>query len=375
MATSKHPYTRSEERAPVENPCTSVGKTRASLPHLHGHLPPFSSMEPRASYRALWRRVCRLPLDRRTLGNLQFRLRREYGSGKQPHRKRFLSYSALLDRFLVHEDFSVLEAILDYTYKPLDKRWAVFCGLGHLSLAEHWPTVHLISEIDSKGASEQSYQQAIRRQKPESFSIMQHLGLSLSKEEETRFLALSRLPSASQDLKTNMNQLMADVAQFYNFLHVNQAKVTHIKVPPFELVLETNRFGLPLSVVLRNSRLKLKVNQVKDFLRQYRPMEKEDLAHVIRLAIHRPLQNPQPELALNPAYFRFMARKHLREEKSLAPYIRKYNRNKKFVPSDNNLRKLLRGYVKKQFYVDPKTGYTMSWMQDFYETEPPPAIP
>lgn len=338
------------------------------------HQPTLPRMNVRASYRGLYRRVRRLPLDRNTLGSLQTRLREEFGPSKRPNRKRLDTYEALLDRFLVQEEYSVLGDILDYIYKPLERRWAVFGALSHLSLAEHWPTVHLISEIDDNGRSERLYKQAIEKQKPGPFSLMEHLGLTLSKADETRFQELSRLSRDPKEQKTDIKLLMAEVAQFYAFLEKNQGKVTHIKVPPFAFVLETNRMGLPLSVVERNSRLKQKVNQVKEFLRQYRPIAKEDLAHVIRVAVHRPLENPVPELALNPAFFRYMDRKHHIEELSLAPYTRKYKRNKKFVPSDNNLRKLLRAYVRKQFYVDPNLGYTLSWMQDFYEMEPEPSI-
>lgn len=65
-----------------------------------------------------------------------------------------------------------------------------------------------------------------------------------------------------------------------------------------------------------------------------------------------------------------MIRKHNYESVNLNPLHKKHLRSKQLIPNDNNIRKYMREYVRKQFYYDSNLKtYKMSWMQNFYENE------
>lgn len=309
-------------------------------------------------YRKLARRVARLPLDTASIGVLRKRMRFVFQTGKVvPHavvdRRRFDAALSTMDNILVGEKYKEFGSLLDLVYKESVPRWArEFQHTKYNEFKHIWPQVHLIEEFGRPASVARYFREYKKLQPVELFLLMHELGL------QPEFEPL--LPISHERPQSNLALLLEKATAFHKFVAANSSVLLLVKVLPLEVTYEPNRYGLPLSVESREHRLKTKVNYVKSLLSDFRPVPRDDLDHLIAVATER------SEVGFNRNFWRYMVRKHNREEGRVSLFEKKYVRHKTLIPDARNIRFYYREYVVRQFSV-VDGQYTMSPMTNFYE--------
>jgi hypothetical protein len=316
-----------------------------------------------AAYKHIIAKVRRLPADLRTLGLLKTVVKQQFLTKIKPHRsgvdaRSVAKATSVLDRVLIDVDLEGMVNVWDYLYKRQEQAWIPqFSRMKYSAFREIWPHVHLMEEVAPNLKQLREYQRHLSKDLNEEFSVLKFMGINLT---EPGLQMLPRKPSPHAE---DLTQLLRKVSQFHQFVATNRLKLTHLKIQPLEVVYPTNKYAQPVHVSVRDRLLKKKVNYMKDLCKLYKPMQKGDLEHLINVATTADVATPDVEI--NAAYFRYMERKCRSELEHKNPAMLQL-RSKKLVPNENNIRKILRLYVMKQFYIE-NGSYQMSWMQNFYE--------
>lgn len=315
------------------------------------------------AYKHIIAKVRRLPLDLRSLSLLKGVVKQQFYNKVRPHRSGVDSRSvtkavSILDRILSDVDLESMEHVWDYLYKRQEQAWIPqFNRTKYSVFREIWPQVHLMEEVAPNLKQLREYQRHLSKDLNEEFSVLKFMGIHLTEP------GLQMLPRrASSDIE-DLSQTLHHVSQFHQFVAANRSKLTHLKIQPFEVVYPTNKYAQPVHVSVRDRLLKKKVNYMKDLCKLYKPMEKGDLEHLINVATTADVASS--DLEINAAYFRYMEGKRRSDVELKNPAVLQL-RSKILIPNENNIRKILRLYVMKQFYME-NGSYQMSWMQNFYE--------
>ena len=332
-------------------------------------------MTPRvlSCFKEIIRRIRRLPVDYRTLNILSTYAKKEF---KVPLKKRNFKFVPMnlklydravqiMDNILERRDPDVIHNILDFSYKEVEPAptWVrLFQKQKFLLFKQYWPQVHLIDEIAPGSKLQKAYWQKLKEETGPEFSLMNFFGIDEKNVE-------GELEPIKKD-KGSTNSLISELADRYFALHTflfhNQAKITHLKIQAMEVFYPPNVFGLPLHTQRRNEIFLDKINYSKRVSLEYRAIEKETLRYLIDFAIHTPGEKEAIEpYRINRNYHRYMQRKLKGDYKKS---LRKPK--KQLILNDNNIRKIYRAYVSKQFYYDKDSQkYKLSWMQNFYEND------
>lgn len=318
-------------------------------------------------YKELLKRIRLLPLDSKSIRRYKCLTKLQFKSSTKPwiDTSRYQKQISLLDQVLVREDYDKLKDILDVIYK--DEReipnWLQkFQGLNYLMWQRDWPQVHLVYQLTKHSKFIQEYEDALTEEKNDDLSLVRYFGYSNDNELRERGL----VPLKRDNEESSKEDTLIHIAKLHKFLLNHQKILTHLKIKPLEVIYPTNRFSLPIHVSRRQKLLKQKITYIKNLFKTFRPIEVESLKHLIDVALYKQGQQGHHSLQLNELFYRYMTKKHRIERISLSPTVKKYTRKKRLIPNDNNIRKILRQYVKEQFYI-VDGDYKLSWMQNFYE--------
>lgn len=319
---------------------------------------------PVAYYRKLYRRIVRLPLDCTSLQILIGKVRHEFTLAKNVptnsvvDRKAYDKFSTLLDDLLIEEKYRQLGRLLDLVYLQPVEPWVVdFQNTKYNAFKSTWPQVHLLREFGGEKHIA-LYEKELLRLEPEKedFLIMKELGLKLGLEKPLT-------PIRKIRFNRDLTPLVKHAKELYDFAKANATRLFDLKVKPFEVCYEPNKFGLPSSIASREYRLRTTITYVKELLASLRPIKESDLRHLIAVATYT---GPDNEIySLNPRFARYMERK--RETESVSPYVKKYLRQKQLIPNDRNLRSYYREYVLRKFYKNGNGKLCMSPMVNYYD--------
>jgi len=312
-------------------------------------------MTVKSQYKQLVRRVRRLPVDSCTLrgavGVVKTNFALENGS-----RGRYNRTIRLLDEILVEWKFTKVPEVLDICYTKWNEKWAVeFLRLSFQSLKPYWPQYHLIHAIDDSAALKK-YNRMLEKEKNDDFSVSKHFGFDPDTVES---IPLVRAYASAQKSKLF---LVSKLTEYHKLLN-NNPHICPDKLPMLEVAYPTNRFASPVHPKIRDNLLRSKVVFFKTLLQKYKPIEKLDLVHLYKVAIHKP--SLPSDLDINPGFFRYMNR----IKPQYNPVLKKI-RPKHLIPTDNNIRKIYRSYVMSLFYIEDGQ-FKPSWMDNFYENENP----
>lgn len=327
-------------------------------------------------YKQICRHIHRIPLDNKTIGYLKTYSKSKFATplkkGQFQHSpidKRLYDRSMkVLNDILVNEDYKSIDTLLDFVYKDMQPQspWiSQFMKYKYTAFRPYWPQVHLLDELAHGSKHSKLYKEYLENEKDTDLCLQEYFGISSVSTK----LKLKPLRWQGDNEPSQITDILLEFKKLHTFLFKNQDKLTHLKIQPIEVAYPTNRFALPLHVTQRDRLLKEKINYAKSLCEEFKPIRKESLDHLIRFAIHKPGDDkPEEAYQINEMFFRYMRRKHSIESTTLSPLTRKYLRSKKLIPNDNNIRKYIREYVRRQFYCD-SSDYKMSWMQNFYENE------
>ncbi|KAK6458728.1 uncharacterized protein RJT20DRAFT_8411 [Scheffersomyces xylosifermentans] len=324
-------------------------------------------------YKEFCRRIHRLPLTRDMISRLmaitKYKLVTVQPYNPKFDKRKYKNSIKLLDDILVDEKYDKLHDLLDVIFKttiPVPAWKTAFLTMPFLQLQDHWPQVHAIHELTKVRAQLKPYEEALKEEANEDHSVMKFFNLSTTQDKDLPKLEMTRSYSKGQG--SNIKEIVENVAILHKFIFKHSG-VLDVKVPPLEVLYPTNKYALPIHHKAREKLFKEKIAAIRNLFKALRPIKEEDLQILYEFAIHRPSGSNKPECAINTRFYKYMIKKHKAEEKSLAPIIRHYLRQKKLIPNDHNIRKIFREYVMKQFYEEDKNVYRISWMQNFYENE------
>lgn len=312
-----------------------------------------------AYYKALYRKINRLPIDLRSLRTAKciardaFRAGRVVPNSPIEDPKRYRKVSQLADSVL-NGDFYLLSQLLDLIYKdPLpQKPWiSQFLQTKYSAFKPVWPVVHLLHQF-GKDKHKNFYDRELLKSTPESqeFLVMKEMNLSLSLDD------IPIKPIQKVHHNQSIDNLVKQMQGFYKFVCRHPDVLLDHKAKSFEIVLEPTRFGLPKSVAARERDYRTKVAYMKQLLQQVRPMQREDLIHLCATASGR-LETP--ETTINQNYFRYSSRQHANIN-SRSPFEKKFLNQKQLVANDRHIRFYYRDYVTKQFYETADGVYQIS---------------
>lgn len=310
-------------------------------------------------YKYIVKKVYRLPVDVFTLNLAKSHLKEAFINGKitpsysVPNKKRYDNYLRVIDGVL-EENYKLYPKLLDLIYKDAYQlpSWATqLLNTRYSLLKKVWPETHLLYEFGRKKNIE-AYNKELHNLQPknEDFILMELMGLpqKLVSKAET-ILPLRRNDQRNDDLE----EVVQKAREFHKFLIKNESNVSDIKIRPFEVIYEPNSFAYPPSVPMRENRIRVRVNYIKNLIKNMRPLKKEHCMHINEVASGR---HEAPLLAINPNFERYLIRK-----KKSGPVMsileRKYLRQKELVPNDRNIRYLYKRYASKQFFVDDDDQY------------------
>ncbi|CUM48665.1 uncharacterized protein AC631_00308 [Debaryomyces fabryi] len=331
----------------------------------------------RQYYKQICRRIHRLPLDHKTIECLRLHCKSKFVTqlkkGQYQHtsidKSSFDKGIKVLDDVLVNENYDSLNTILDFIYKealPQPQWVSDFMKYKYTAFRPCWPQVHLFNELTTTPKQSKLYEEALEKDKDMDLSLVSYFGIKpASIDTDLKPLKLAI------DKTSPVSKILLEFKKLHSFVFRNQEKLTHLKVQPLEVIYPANRFGLPIHVTQRDKLLKQKVNYAKSLCQEFKPIYENSLNHLVEFAIYKPGSTKGNDAyKINENFFKYMIRKHNYERDNLNPLYKHHLRNKKLIPNDNNIRKYMREYVRKQFYYDSKLKtYKMCWMQNFYENE------
>lgn len=320
------------------------------------------------SYRDLYRKIGRLPLDTRSLNLLKQNVLSEFRTGKAVHKhagvdsKRVQAFLSLLDDILLYRKYKRMADLLDYIYKssrPTPNWITKFCSHKYSTWKDTWPQVHLLYEFGTEKSKALYREQLASLETVSEFLLLKALNLVLPKNEPV----LTPLSSLHVDLDDKAS-LLSRVQKLHAFVHQNAVVLLELKIHPLEVHYEPTRLGLPLSVASRENKLKEKINYIKGFLQSFRPLEEEDLKYLVLVTSTKATS---AETSINNNFFRFMLRLIRNPPTEVSPFEKKYVWEKQLIPNERNIRFYYKQYVMKQFYVDEAGSYRMNPAKNFYE--------
>lgn len=332
----------------------------------------------RQYYKQICRRIHRLPLDHKTIERFQLYCKSKFltqlKKGQYQHscidRSSYDKGIKVLDDVLVNENYDSLNTILDFVYKetlPQPQWISDFMKYKYTAFRSCWPQIHLFNELATTPKQSKLYEEALEKDKDVDLSLVSYFGI---KPESIDF-DLKPLKFTIHDMTSPVSEILVEFKKLHSFVFRNQEKLTHLKIQPLEVTYPANRFGLPIHVTQRDKLLKQKLNYAKSICQEFKPLCVDSLNHLVEFAKFKPGNiKGNDAYKINENFFKYMIRKHNYERDNLNPLYKKHLRNKKLIPNDNNIRKYMREYVRKQFYYDYELKtYKMCWMQNFYENE------
>lgn len=312
-------------------------------------------------YRTLFRKIIRLPLDRTTLERLRTNARSQFLNARNTptysvlDRKSYDKCIAIMDEVLERK-YKSLRQLLDLVYKPKDMQepWVrEFQHIKYTALKKVWPQVHLIDEFGDGKSIALYHQQLKRLQLDSEFSIMHELGMDEPADVLVPLLGPPRMG------REKLQQFKDKYTKFHSFISRNASRLLGLKIRPMEVLYEPNRYGLPESVTIRESKLKHKINYAKKLLEDFRAIREPDLRRLIQFI--------ESDEGINPKFYRSSIRQKCLEDGTISPLVRKHVRQKSLVPNERNIKFYYRQYVETQFYVSPTNEYELSPKKNFYK--------
>lgn len=315
-------------------------------------------------YKSITRRICRLPLDIKSLNLLQLSVRDAFRTHKPAptysivNRKDYDRLSNIIDDILKKNKYRELPTLLDFIYKDRSQleRWkAEFVTIRYNRWKSTWPQIHLIREF-GKSKHISAYDRELRQMDgSDFFSILKELNLLVPED----LPPIS--PICCDSSEPRLDGIFKEIEKFHQFLKKNSNLIMTVKLLPLEVTYEPSRVGLPLSVAAREKKLRSKITYMKQLCREFRPLPQEVLDHLILVATDQ----LGPELTINPNFYRYSKRIHEKLPKP-SPLERKYLLQKQLIPDSRNIRFHYRSYVTRQFSIS-NGNYTMSPMKNFYD--------
>lgn len=271
----------------------------------------------------------------------------------------------IMDNILERRDPDVIHKILDFSYKEIEPAptWVqIFQKQKFLLFKQCWPQIHLIDEIAPGSKQQKAYWQKLKEQMGLEFSLLNFFDI----DKENIEGQLEPIEKEKGSTYSLIEEIADEHFKFHSFLFHNQAKITHLKIQAMEVFYPPNTFGLPLHIQRRNEIFLDKINYSKRLGLEYRAIEEETLKYLIDFAIHTPREDVATEpYGINRNYHRYMQRKLKGDNKKSLKKPKK-----QLILNDNNIRKIYRAYISKQFYYDNDSQkYKLSWMQNFYEND------
>lgn len=279
-----------------------------------------------SSFKNIITKIRRLPVDVRTLEKLKGHIKKEFkksGTGTRKIRR----VNRVVDDIIEKENWSNIADVLDYVYKTIEGK-EVYAE--HFRMVEEvnkmnyddarwFPQTHIIKElkIDDK------FQQAF----DEDLAMPRH---KLDVDENIGSIELLPLK-----VKSSKTQFLPQLTKFYDFL--SKSSVTHLKLPPMDVVYPPNRFGKPMHIVGRDKILNDRLKYIKTLL-QYQPILEQSLLELNKVLDY--------QIPINEYFFKYMMRKD------------RIIGKKKLIPTDKNIVKIYRQYLMKQFFISD--GYKMN---------------
>lgn len=313
-----------------------------------------------ASYKLLYRRLARLPLDAFSGEHLRNKLRGWFQRGRFVDRRKYDHAVHVMDALLEHRKFLAFPALLDLVYKydePTEPWVEQFRHTNYTAFKRLWPHVHLIDEFGASAHVRLYYAELAKQEPVPGFLLMAEL--NLADPDCAPLVPLGRTEPGT----LAVDALLREFGVFYAFLARNYpALLLGLKLSPLEVTYEPNRFGYPHSVAAREIALRRKVNAMKALLHVHVPLQKTSLDSIIRFI--------REEAAhINPHFFRYMVRKreHERATQSVSFYERKYVRHKQLIPDERSIAFHYRRYATRQFYRGADGTYCMSPMRSVYD--------
>lgn len=306
-------------------------------------------------YKQLLKRIYRLPVEKVTLTKLVQYTKTKFTEGDGPNSSLYKSSIDLLDDILVKWKLVRLTEVLDKVYSGWKLKLVLdFDKVHYLQLKPYWPYAHLINEF---GTQEDvvRYHDLLSKEKIEDFSTVEHFGFN---KPEVSIDLIKTYEGSDVQYK----DMVEELKKIYKVYYDHQGKLMGKKVPPFEAIYPTNRTAGPVHPTVRDQILHDQISLTKNLVRLYKPVEEADLDYLRKFAIHKPSE--PGELDINPNFFKYM----MNTKHNASTAVQKA-RTKHLVPSDNNIRKIYREYVRTRFYRDKNGDYKMSWLKDFWQNE------
>lgn len=311
-------------------------------------------------YRQLLKRIYKLPVERVTMVKV-IEYTKSHFKQKRGNNGLYKRSVTLLDEILVQWNMGKLTEVLNTVYC----RWNLkliheFDEVHYLQLKPYWPSVHLIDEFGTRDAIK-VYHQTLKNETVDLFSTTSIYDASKGPDASDGLPTIGLVNSYSIDDK-RLQLMIDELKKIYLLYYDNQEKLIGKKVPPFEAVYPTNRVGRPVHVSIRDRILHDQISLTKNLINRFKPIEKSDLKYLYEFSIHKPIE--PSDYHINPNFFKFM----MKTKHNVSPTVQK-SRVKHLVPSDNNIRKIYRDYVRTSFYLDENNDYKMSWLKDFWEND------
>ncbi|CAH6722996.1 putative genetic interactor of prohibitin 5, mitochondrial [[Candida] jaroonii] len=271
-------------------------------------------------------KIRRLPIDGVTLQKLKDHVKKEFKKPQVDSRKLRRAHR-IMDDIIDNENWSAIAEVLDYVYKTVEGKKTypqhyrmieIIKGMNYDD-ARWIPQTHLLKELKINDKLHNAFDNDL--------AMPRHV-LEVDENADT----IELLPLKSKSPKNN---LLPQLMKFYEFL--GKSSVTHLKLPPFNVVYPPNRFGKPMHIIDRDKILNTKLKYIKTIL-QYRPISEYSLQELNKVLDY--------QIPINEYFFKYMVRKD------------RIIGKKKLIPTDKNIVKIYRQYLMKQFYI--QNGYKMN---------------
>lgn len=334
-------------------------------------------MKPLQAYRELVRGVRRLPLDVLTLERAKSELKRRFNDSKGPQSSLVRRWQATFEAILIRHEYGRIHEIFDELFKKRDREnmpeWLYqLRETDYLRLKPYWPQVELIKDIVGDSSLITKYSQNLDLQRPRDICVHEFLQLSdhpLSNIEKYELTPLKK-ELASKDDSKSFQSIVNESRVLFDFLlkHTSRLDISN-KVPYFEMIYEPTTTGLPWSASYRDLRLKKHISNIKLLFDSNLPMKEQDLSRLSSITL-------DPNFTINPIFYKVMVRAREKAIQSPPnPLFSKYLELKQLVPSKRNMNHFYRLYLLRQYYIDNAGHYQVSWINNYYESDPKLLVP
>ncbi|CAN3476273.1 hypothetical protein DICA0_D13674 [Diutina catenulata] len=315
----------------------------------------------RTAYKELCRRLQRLPLDLTSLRRLQSVVKTRVRTARRPEDvpRLLRTVARQCDSLVEHERWSEFPQLLDVVWKQQQPWVHQFHHTSYVQLKPWWPQVHIVDEFGTDEGKQRYYDELAKHE-------VGDLAFLTRKPVPSDLPVFTMIRQYSPE-QSPYKKMVEECQRLFKFCERHSGQLGIKRKLMLEAVYVTDQYGLPLNPLHRNKTLSLRVKEMRQLTRERVPVAKSDLEVLKRVALYKQ-EEFSPDLSINPNFFKYMARKKAHEAQHLSPKVSKVLRTKWWAPSEHNIRKWYRGYVRSQFYVEDGQ-YVMSDFTNFFENE------